>query len=696
MDRASSPTKWALCIGIDHYPMFKGRDLRGCANDARQIAGLLTERFGFPARQIRTLLNEQATKEAILGSLDDLVQQAGKDDVVVVHYSGHGSQMTDREGDEEDGMDETILPCDTGRDPHPNRDITDDEIYAWLLKITEATPYVTLIFDCCHSGTIVRDGPDAELEPVGVRWVEPDERPIEELPPSPFEDGFPWPRDIGPSGWLPVGERFTLLAGCSSRERSYEIQFRGQENLGSNGAFTHYLLDALRNAPKDVTYRDVFESVAPKVTAYRKEQHPQLEGARDRELFGSRRLEPMRFVPVAARERNRIQLSAGAAQGVVEGAIWAIYPPGTKTLEGGEILGRVQILRVGVSSSESRLLEEGKPEAIQAGARAVLESQLPAGLLRSVAVQAPPGHEAEVRRMEQGIEGSRHLLPSGNGKVPEVIIQLLVPRGPDLRRDGLPDIGGIGGSGGSGEIQEPVWAVTGADGQLWMRPYRVSELDAIERVVRNLEKMVRCRYVLGLGNPGSALEGTVELTFLRRYGGDWISAKPGSSGEVVFREREPLALEITNRSERPLYVHVLDLGMTGGISLVYPGYDGAQKALDPGRSIRVGTRLGDEIDPYLPDGVPFDLREGASIVRGKETLKVFATTHEADFMPLFQNGMRDVGRAPAGLEEGSLEHQIAFAVSDPLAMPRDFRERERGPAPDWTAFERDLIVERWN
>ena len=65
--------------------------------------------------------------------------------------------MTHREGDEADGMDETTVPFDSGRDLYPNRDITDDEIFAWLRKLSARTDNITLIFDSCHSGTIDRD-----------------------------------------------------------------------------------------------------------------------------------------------------------------------------------------------------------------------------------------------------------------------------------------------------------------------------------------------------------------------------------------------------------------------------------------------------------------------------------------------------------------------------------------------------------
>ena len=49
--------------------------------------------------------------------MKELVARIGQDDIVVFHYSGHGSQMTDLEGDEPDGLDETIVPYDSGRAP---------------------------------------------------------------------------------------------------------------------------------------------------------------------------------------------------------------------------------------------------------------------------------------------------------------------------------------------------------------------------------------------------------------------------------------------------------------------------------------------------------------------------------------------------------------------------------------------------
>ena len=124
---AQAPQKWALLIGINRYPNFAPRgQLTGCINDVEVMRQALTGSFNFPENHVALLADEQASREGILAAMQDLVQRIGQDDIVVFHYCGHGSQMTDLEGDEPDGLDETIVPFDSGRAPHENRDIKDD------------------------------------------------------------------------------------------------------------------------------------------------------------------------------------------------------------------------------------------------------------------------------------------------------------------------------------------------------------------------------------------------------------------------------------------------------------------------------------------------------------------------------------------------------------------------------------------
>src|SRR5215211_3731411 len=125
----SDGNKRALLIGIDEYPKLSPRyQLGGCVNDVEAMADILERKFAFPESNMAFLRNGEATRAGILAAMDELVESAETNDIVVIHYSGHGSQMTDREEDEPDGMDETIVPCDAGRGSGSDQipDITDD------------------------------------------------------------------------------------------------------------------------------------------------------------------------------------------------------------------------------------------------------------------------------------------------------------------------------------------------------------------------------------------------------------------------------------------------------------------------------------------------------------------------------------------------------------------------------------------
>src|ERR1700761_3916213 len=355
----------ALLIGIDRYVGFP--PLAGCVHDVEVMSELLRQRFGFPADNLRCLLDEQATADGIRAAFAGLNERLAVGDIVVVHYSGHGSQMTHRLAP--GGMEETIVPVDSGRAPQPNREIGDLEIRLWLLQLASRAAAVSLIFDSCHSGHILRD-------PFGAvgRWWPPAGRPVSELPSLPDEI-LREARLRGPAGLArdaeagdmgdgyrsPLSSRYTLLAGCRSNETSFEIP-APEAGQAHHGAFTYYLTQELAKADAQTTFRDVFEVAAPRVSSRYSTQHPQIEGARDQRLFGDAPLEPMRFLPVR-QENGRVVLGAGAACGMTAGSTWAVYAPGTKTLNSGEdVLGRLEVTQVRAVDSLAKVVEGTLPE----------------------------------------------------------------------------------------------------------------------------------------------------------------------------------------------------------------------------------------------------------------------------------------------------------------------------------------------
>ncbi len=151
----NTPRKLALLVGINKYP--GGLALDGCVNDVRLQQELLIHRFGFNPKDILTLTDQQATRQGILSAFEDhLIKQAKPGDVVVFHFSGHGSRIADPDRDSPDGLNSTFVPIDsvlpTGFPTNGGAvpDIMGHTLF--LLMYALKTENVTMVLDSCHSG----------------------------------------------------------------------------------------------------------------------------------------------------------------------------------------------------------------------------------------------------------------------------------------------------------------------------------------------------------------------------------------------------------------------------------------------------------------------------------------------------------------------------------------------------------------
>src|SRR6266849_4884909 len=152
------PTKLALLVGINEYgnPQ-QVSPLAGSINDVEDMYQVLTTKFEFLPQNIKVLKGPEATHANIIAAIQNhLIAKAKPGDIVVFHFSGHGSQMKDVTGKKIGGLEETIVPYDS-RDPKGKVfDISGAEIHGLLLQLEKKTQNVTFILDSCHSGTLVR------------------------------------------------------------------------------------------------------------------------------------------------------------------------------------------------------------------------------------------------------------------------------------------------------------------------------------------------------------------------------------------------------------------------------------------------------------------------------------------------------------------------------------------------------------
>ena len=292
----AGPRKLALLVGISQYERAKDPPQQPpdwwnlhCQSDVDILKKALLEKFSFPEGNIRVLTDASATRQAIVDAFrDHLIRKAVPGALVYFHYSGHGQQIPDDNGDEIDGLDESLVTADYKSQSAQDgaaTNLRDDTIGELLreLRTRMVDPVdgqfkgnITVSFDCCFSGTATRgEPPSGRLTHRGRGWNEAIDGP---RPPTPARG-----KQDDSTGILDAGEALTQGYVAITATRSNQT---AKEKIGENqlpmGAFTFYLCRALSQATPRTTYRDVFEQVNAELIGDIPDQSPTIEGEADK------------------------------------------------------------------------------------------------------------------------------------------------------------------------------------------------------------------------------------------------------------------------------------------------------------------------------------------------------------------------------------------------------------------------------
>lgn len=144
--------KKAVLIGIN----YKGQEgaLSGCINDINNIKDILINNCDYNPNNVKILSEETSilpNRKNIEENINWLVSNLLPNDVLYLHYSGHGSYIKDTSGDETDGKDEVIIPLDY----QSKGVITDDWLFTNLVSKIPQNVTLWAFMDCCHSGTMI-------------------------------------------------------------------------------------------------------------------------------------------------------------------------------------------------------------------------------------------------------------------------------------------------------------------------------------------------------------------------------------------------------------------------------------------------------------------------------------------------------------------------------------------------------------
>ncbi len=139
---------WLLVIGIDEYPGDGLTDLENAVNDARGVRDVMQDYFGFPEENTIELYNEEATRNNIVGAFDELANNTGRNDRVMVFYAGHGTQTELGDGRERG----YIIPYDGDIDRRLATTISTEDLASFGEMIRAKHMYY--VMDACYGGMI--------------------------------------------------------------------------------------------------------------------------------------------------------------------------------------------------------------------------------------------------------------------------------------------------------------------------------------------------------------------------------------------------------------------------------------------------------------------------------------------------------------------------------------------------------------
>ncbi|MGE3938893.1 MAG: caspase family protein [Nitrospirales bacterium] len=582
----------ALLIGIGKYQVLPR--LPGAKNDIDLVHRVLVSQYGFSENRIRIVRDEEATRAGVLSAVNHIVKEAGPNDVVYIHYSGHGSQVQDLNGDEpDDQLDETIVPVDGRTEGVP--DITDDELETILSQLQ--TTQAVVVLDSCHSGTATRG-----LE-VRVRSVPADDRV------ALYKTSGVTTRAIVPVNFHP----YVLFSGAASHEEALDGPVDGRYH----GFFTHSLFKSLQSAPMGASTREIFAGAKQELKRIQNQfgrtsmPEPQLEASKARiekpffdsgaqgSVVAETPVETARrpWVAVQPQKNHQLLLVNAVQLGAAPGSVWGIYPDGETVFDPAQAQAFAVVN--GVNAQHAVATVSPTQTKIASKRRAVLVAQAPESKAIPVALRNVPPTLADQLKLKLGRQlGDVKFV--GEHEFARFVVE--------SRGDGL--------------------HLMSADGtkEVLSLPAQPNQ-QAIDSLSQVLVQSRNASQLLGLENPSSQMNLSVRVVQLGERGIAVVSDKMEAPVYHIRQPQEPrslsnsLQLEVT--SDTDCYITIVDVDAEGAVNVLFPnsyqnpnfyqgGFINAGRTVLLPDSLQTGNQAGFHWDYANPPGV--------------DTIRVFAST----------------------------------------------------------------------
>ena len=593
---SQEPNKIALIIAISKYPSNSGWGELSSNNDVKLIKDALL-RQGFKEENITVLTDKQATLAGMASAFDkDLIQKAKPGDIAVFHFSGHGQQIEDDNGDEGDGLDESIIPYDAsieyhpGPDHHFRDDLLGQKLSELRLKLGEKGNLLVVI-DACHSGTMTRGvgktrgtnqiyaSPSFKTKTGKVRTI---------------DDNNTYGIINDNKGVAPMACFFA----SSPSEQNEEAVLPDGTGAGSLSlAFSR----ALSKAEKNTSYRGLFDNIKVEMSSLVSRQTPLAEGDLDYTLFGGKALgKPSYYLIQKDAKTNLLSIPIGKIYGIFTGTTIKLYKADTRDTVGVKPIATGTISDAGEYSSEIKFDQKISDAEIK-NAWAYLDEINYGDLGVKIKMNlADPSLKKDIHDMFKNIK---------QATITEESADLFLQNGMNAFS---PD---------------SIYLVNAGEMVIWQTNKNLDKKDLYDTLSMKIGDYARSKYLRNLSLTNPTYKVSFEFVPLKcvaecgtrsaKYQDDKIKTRSDAAGNITFKEGDRFRLNIINHSDQKrLYYTILDIQPDNKINVLVPGRKdqpedfliSQEDTIKLEKIFTIGPPYGVDVLKIIASDAPLDLR----------------------------------------------------------------------------------------
>ncbi len=589
---AQVPEKYALIVAISNYAPSTGWNKLNSENDIPLIKESL-KRQGFKEENIRILRDKEGTKNGILTAMQQqFVGKAKPGDICVFHFSGHGQQVMDDNGDEADGYDEALVTYDSPMEytPGVEKHLRDDVFGTELEKIRKHLGNdgnLLVIVDACHSGTSTRAGL-GNYRGTTTKYAPKGYKPATNT-------------KIVNEGLFSLGESKPGLAPMSAFFASAASELNqecGDEHCGSLSlAFSK----ALAKADSKTSYRAVFDNIRLEMSKMVPGQTPNAEGDLDKEIFGGKALgKPNYYVTEQIIDKKKITIACGKIYSVFAGTTVAVYPSNTYNKAAAKPIAKGTIVTAGDYSSQVELDTELSDDVLKT-AWIFLEEVSFGDLVVPVTVKATDA--ALFTTIKEIVSNNKQ------AKLTDAQGDVFIEQGAD------------------GFSPDSIYISTSGDYRLGVCSKLLAPDQLSSFISSKIAGFGRAAYLRNLNMKNEELNVVFEfvpIDYKRAEGNNnaMITDLPEKtikdpSGNIVFQHNDRYNLRVINNGQERLYYNILEIQPDNLVNVLFPASN--QQPTDcfinPGdtvrltRILRIGPPDGMNVIKLVAAKAPLNLRQ---------------------------------------------------------------------------------------